>query len=764
MAIITECQNGHKLRANDDAVGKKVRCPKCQAVFVLGQAPRSKSRGEDRDDDAEFDFELDDAEASGPSRTPQRPPRSQRAKSAKKPTRDSRQNLPLIIGGSVLGVAAVVAAIFFLTHRSSGEPGGVEPVAQVESPQSTAAAATTNPVAAAASATPEPNPKPATPATIAAVGLASPKEDVSHTAAPTTAPATESAAPPVGNEPAAKAQAEPDQTPGETASTEGMHVWDTGDSAQAAAVPRPRAAPPKTWTSITPATAATYHFRGDCMIENEKLWLHIPHSQSATVSLSAKERAGVTVPISIGGGAAKSAGLRAISVTELSTDSTTVAIGAEGSAPVAACRLVKGKYWVEVAPKEGAERLNMGVNCQYVVVPTEFGEDAILDAALTGGKQSIPLPRENMLLALQSDGKYVAVMTYPSIDQAGDATMGPPSAPSDQNKASGGRVSSLSAKFAGNSVFVGMLPQKGTWYSEDVGKKYSASGQYPIDWKPPQPGVWRMAGRIQGKYFVTDVLDEHFIFACSQSGTMECLFAFLSRSPDETNNDVVTPMTIYQETLAATKADAYLLETEKVGSLDRRKTKYRDVCNSIDDIKDVWRNKPETLKSTPDYVSSLLADCKNIIERMDQRLREYEALTQHVGEVLPQITPKDSDKSDTALQSFSAAVRKSHNLLKAQKITSTSQSDKMAAEIEQTLQQQSTGGRLNAGELDRMAERLRDVASRQEEQLKKLRGIAIQLSDACSKHRQNAQKPWKQYVTLIGRHCRKVLRTRDPEE
>jgi hypothetical protein len=357
----------------------------------------------------------------------------------------------------------------------------------------------------------------------------------------------------------------------------------------------------------------------------------------------------------------------------------------------------------------------------------------------------------------------MTLISYPSIDQAGGLTIAAGGEARKNGPDLAAHVDSLSARFKGKSVFVAVLPQQNNWYYEAVNKKYSASGQYPITWQPPYPGVWRMAGRVKGKFYVTDIPSDRFIFGCSQSGTLDCLFAYLESSSASGAAAVATPAAIEREISERWKGSDAAAELDDSGSdhvLMTRKTRYRDVCNSVDDMKEIWRNNPETLRSDPGHNAELLKDCAAIIERLDSRLKEYAKLTEHLAAALPKMKEQ---QNEPGLQSFAAAVASSNGQLKGIKLVTATRALSTIDKINQKLEQLN-GAQPNVRELDRMAESVRDVANHQEVQLKKLRAATMQLADACTKRREKASPAVLAYVTQVGRECRKVLRNRDTEE
>jgi hypothetical protein len=759
MAINLECPKGHKLRVKDELAGKTVRCPKCQAPVRVDQAGASRKQAQESE---EFDSASFGETAGKAMRLPQ-PTRSTRPKKSPVQPNGGGWKIPLMIVAGVLVTAvAILLVIFVGKPAKSPVVNATESTGTRHAPEATgervASATAENPLAKVKAARPS-----------FAQYLAAATKRVPNAVALAQKPlATATVAAAV--KPKRVATGGSLNKPPEAPVVKGVVVWDTVKPGRQKDALDDPAAGGAGWERVAPKAGETYHFRGDCVIENENLRLRAQRAEPGHATLSAKRGAGrqATVPIFIAGHGAKPSGPISISVASLSGDSATVEYGGEDSAggTRVECHVESGKYWVEVKPLTKADGVVVGVKSQFVVVPSEFGEDLNFDALLCKGSQSIPLPNENLVLALQCDGNFMTVLTYPSIDQAGAVTVGPGAEVQNHGTALKLYATAVSAKFNGKSVFVGVLPQKDNWYYEPVNKKYSASGQYNISWHPPYPGVWRLAGRVNGRYFVRDVSDDNFVFACSQSGTLDCVFSYFNGLTENPPPGTVTPMSIYREMLERTQAGDSLLKTEtgdEGRSLMRRKTRYRDVCNSVDDMKDRWRNKRETLASEPDYVGNLLADCKAILERIERRMCEYQDLTEHVSESLAEMKQKEGGKDGAALRTFAAAAQRSQVKLKGIKVITAARGVDAAEKIEQKIHQP-RGGSLNLAELDQIAEVMRDVANKQEEELKKLRAITLQLAQVCTKQRKGMPPALKPYVTSIGLHCRKVLRNRDPEE
>lgn len=765
MAITLQCKNGHTLRVKDDAAGKKVRCPQCQTVLVVDE---DAAAADDEEDEEPVQKRKGSSAPSG---------KKARGKGRGKKKSGSGALVWVIAGGAGVALIAIGIVLFLVLRpapplTASVSQPEVQPASSSPAPVTTNAA-TNAPQTAATPAEPAASPP-------AALKRTTPKTET----APAEVAKSDAAEKPPQNQPApaAAAPTEKDPSAALVASDEkpeqpaagvesNVKIWDAGETAAAAG--KRFAERGQSWTAVGATAAPAHNFSGDCVIENGKLWLHIPRDQADGVKIAAKESdSGESVlPITIVGAQPNAEAPRVSRVTEVSADSVTVAFGVEGGGPKVSCRVTNGKYWIEVIPQEGVEQLSIAVKAKFVVMPTEFGEDAICDAdwVMQHNTTSLQLSHDNLVIALERDNNHMSLLTFPSISQAGELTIGLEGGEANRvtGQSAGALVNTISAKFDGHSIFVSLLPQKNLWYSEVVTKKYSAPGHYPITSKSLYPGMWRIAGRITGKngpqFYVSDFPNTNLLFECRQSGTLECLFYFLSRPVEGTSSETLTPLDIYRETLAANAKDAYLLETEQtIGILFHPDTKYRGVCGCVDDMRDAWKTKPQTLATTPAYFTSQLADCKTIMNQMDMRLHDYEQMSQHLGEAIEQLEAADL-AGNSAMQTFVNVAHNQNGILKNTKVVEVERAYKLLEDIEKKIET-AANKKISLGMLDKQIELVRDVANKQEDQLKKYRGIYLTLSKSALAVRETAEEPLKQQVTLIGRDCRKMLRTRGRAE
>jgi hypothetical protein len=435
---------------------------------------------------------------------------------------------------------------------------------------------------------------------------------------------------------------------------------------------------------------------------------------------------------------------------------------AEGKTVKVAYRLGADKHWVEAKPVENAGRVGVGVKSQLVIAPSRFGEDFICDSSKQQPGATIPLPHDNLAVVLNCDGDFMSVLTYPSLQQAGDVVIASDGPVNNHGRLVSPSVAEVNARFHGKSVFIGLLPHRGNWHFERINKVYSSSGQYISGWSPPYPGAWRLAGRVGGRYRTNDVLDGRFVFACSWSGAFEYLFMYLSAPTQDTPPNVATPMQVYAETLGA-GPNAYLTDTEQpsAGRAAPRRTKHRDVCGTVNDLKETWKDYLVRIEKDPGYVPNLTADAKAIVERMESRLSEYRGLSEALA---PLCAEMNAARGGAEFVEFARAVQACRQELEGVKAPRHLYARQVADQIEQIAREQPERLRTDRQHLDLLAEEVRSVASAQEGTLKQYRKIASRLSSLCQQKRGAEQQEWERYAAAIGKLCRKVLRNRDPEE
>ncbi len=544
-------------------------------------------------------------------------------------------------------------------------------------------------------------------------------------------------------------------------------VWDSGRSYKGDEGEFAALKDKSNWARVPVDASVDYRFTGDCVVENEHLWLYLPSGEAGTASLWGKSDGEVLHGIALyeyDEEGQRLSGQKSIRISRNANHEAIVEYGTktpQGTAAKIAYRVPSGKRWIEAKPVENAGRLGIGIKSQLVIVPSEFGEDFICNSLKQKAGSTLSFPRDNLVIALNCDGNFMSVLTYPSTDQAGDILIGRDQAVTNHGQRVSPSITAVNASFKGRSIFVGLLDHRENWYYERINKIYSASGQYVSDWNPPYAGTWRLVGRVGGRYRVNDVSGGHFIFGCSWSGTFEYLSMYMYARTKDTRADVVTPLDVYRETLGE-GPNAYLLETEGRRDVYREapRTKHRDVCGTVNDLKDTWKDHLDRIEDDQNYISGLTGDAKAIMGRLESRLNEYRGFAGAVARVCEEMKER---QGSAEYEWFTGEVRRHCDQLEKVKGTRYLYGCRVADEIERVFRDQPERLRNDRTHLDKLAEEVRDVAQLQEDNLKEYRKITTRISNLCQERRE-AKKELSRCVIVIGRLCRQILRNRDPEE
>ncbi|QDV50634.1 hypothetical protein [Gimesia fumaroli] len=134
-ATCPHCQKRVKLKS-EKMLGKKINCRNCESPFVLKADGPKKSKTSRKKPSADFESDFDDAYDSsqirarrlrkrkGGSSTKSKPEESSSKKKSSKDG-DPKLPLPLLIGGSVLGMCLMVGLAYFIFSKGSAlNPGG----------------------------------------------------------------------------------------------------------------------------------------------------------------------------------------------------------------------------------------------------------------------------------------------------------------------------------------------------------------------------------------------------------------------------------------------------------------------------------------------------------------------------------------------------------------------------------------------------------------------------------------------------------------
>lgn len=136
-------------------------------------------------------------------------------------------------------------------------------------------------------------------------------------------------------------------------------------------------------------------------------------------------------------------------------------------------------------------------------------------------------------------------------------------------------------------------------------------------------------------------------------------------------------------------------------SSDSEQTRHPDVCGCVDEFKGLLRDDPDSLSADPDKYRQLIEDSCYMITRMRKRIDAYRYFAAKVIETCI----VDIDSPDP-VQAFNSA-------------------DELRARIDN----RQPSADIDIDDLDRLAEEIRDIASRQEAALAEFKNMAIQTGE-----------------------------------
>ena len=84
-------------------------------------------------------------------------------------------------------------------------------------------------------------------------------------------------------------------------------------------------------------------------------------------------------------------------------------------------------------------------------------------------------------------------------------------------------------------------------------------------------------------------------------------------------------------------------------TVEVRRTHFSDVCGTIDELKRRLHEEPETSAGQPSALTALIDDALYMEERMEQRLREYEAFREQVVAIAAALAQQPGSRRDDAI-------------------------------------------------------------------------------------------------------------------
>ncbi|MFI5377955.1 MAG: hypothetical protein ACHRHE_01500 [Tepidisphaerales bacterium] len=146
-------------------------------------------------------------------------------------------------------------------------------------------------------------------------------------------------------------------------------------------------------------------------------------------------------------------------------------------------RVTAGESLLDLRGAQGAARLRVCDQSQYVVVPDFFADDMVFDPAVQNGPWRLGLPAENSLLGLTDNGGAIVACVWPSSRQNADLLL------ADGSGAR--RISGYEVDLpAAGRLWIAVMEGPGIWHARRMTQQ-NAAAELALDWTPPSPARWR---------------------------------------------------------------------------------------------------------------------------------------------------------------------------------------------------------------------------------------------------------------------------------
>jgi hypothetical protein len=294
--------------------------------------------------------------------------------------------------------------------------------------------------------------------------------------------------------PGADSLADPTIGGGDNAESPFTQLFDTTVSGTTP-MTAPALAARKGWVAVAEDTIA-HVFTGDVVCMNDRLIVVI-RQRASGVEVYSKSPGGcrlraMLLPLGVDGAAGVISSSRIIENSQAAVMLEAVIVADGGATATFQFRLTAGEPLLEVRGGEGAGRLRVCDEAQYIVVPDFFADDMVFDPAAHDSAR-IGLPTENSVLGLTDEGNAIVACVWRSSRQNVDLMLAGEGAAAAGDAAAGRRVAGYEIELpAGDRLWMAVMEGPGIWHARRVSGQHKASAaELSLEWKPPMPARWR---------------------------------------------------------------------------------------------------------------------------------------------------------------------------------------------------------------------------------------------------------------------------------
>jgi hypothetical protein len=407
------------------------------------------------------------------------------------------------------------------------------------------------------------------------------------------------------------------------------------------------------WQRVAPDASAGYAFKGDAVIENDKLQLLLGAACGGPVVYS---RSGVgkeprrmsLIPLSAKREPCET--ITAIKIIKNTGEEVALEVSsrsAAGDSARTSFSLRPGRAFVEVKPVENAVALRVCARARFALMPDFFGDDMVFDPRKSAGGRLF-VPAENCLLSFTGDGNTILMGVWPLGDQEVQAVV--------SGEKEDRFFEAVEISFDNKSLYLAVLDGPGLWHTMALEQASCFDKDIATGWKKPFDARWRgdfrLADRtdswefesqrkpdVQVHLFGQKVVwpfwfdDGKAMIRLAKKDYLGTALIYPLERGQNTPLTMFTPVDILRETLGTGPCE-YILDREGVGTRNpggKRRLVSTGVCNTTGRMQHFFELGLECKESKliQDMAEDVLAF--NITVR--QRLEEYKAFARQLTQL-----------------------------------------------------------------------------------------------------------------------------------
>ena len=439
-------------------------------------------------------------------------------------------------------------------------------------------------------------------------------------------------------------------------------VWDTCTRSSGGGV---ELAKRDAWQAVAPEAWAKHTFKGDALVENDKLQVLFgvgcpgPTVYSRS-GVGVEPKRMVLIPLSAKREPCET--IASVKLLEKAGEEATVEVLSQskgGKRERITVSLGSAHNFVKVSPVENAPALRVRARTRFAVIPDFFGDDMVFDSRRSPGDRLF-VPAENLLLSLAGDGRTILMAAWPAGDQEVDALIG--------GEKDARLFEGVELTFDKKSLCLAVLDGPGLWHSVALEQASCADKDLDSGWKRPFEARWRGDFRLADRTDSWDIASQRDSTNLQPYGKIAFPVWFdqgkgMIRMPGKdylgtaviyplerarnTPLSVLTPVDVLRDALGTGPCE-YILDKEGIGTRSPggdRQLVCTGVCNTTGATQHFFELGLECREGK--LVRDLMGDVMAFNITVRQRLEEYRAFARKLTDLCA-----EEKKRNPAVQSI----------------------------------------------------------------------------------------------------------------